>query len=200
MVIGITGCPGSGKSALAAVLEEQGWALVDADEIGREVVENDASVLDSLANAFGSDIIDSAGKLNRRLVAARAFSTPENNKTLNNIVHPTLINSLKSRVRELRAEKVNAVVDCALIFEWGIENLFDTIVCVQADERLRKERLMKRDGRTPSDIENLFSAQLPESEKVKRSDIVFTNDFLPEKIREFGLKLSGLPEEKNQDS
>ncbi|MFC1650608.1 dephospho-CoA kinase [Candidatus Latescibacterota bacterium] len=195
MVIGITGCPGSGKSALAAVLAEQGWTLIDADEIGREVVENDAAVLDNLVNAFGSDILDSGGKLNRHLVARRAFSTPENNKTLNDIVHPSLIDRLKSRVDELRAGKANVVVDCALIFEWGIDDVFDTVVCVQADEALRKERIMKRDGRTSRDVENLFSAQLPESEKVRRSDIVFANNFSPEKIREFGLKLSGLPEE-----
>ncbi|MFC1537894.1 dephospho-CoA kinase [Candidatus Latescibacterota bacterium] len=200
MVIGITGCPGSGKSALASVLAEQGWALIDADAIGREVVENDSTVLDALANAFGRDIIDSDGKLNRHLVASRAFSTPENNKILNDIVHPSLINRLKSRVRELKAEKANVVVDCALIFEWGIENLFDTIVCVQADEGMRKERIMERDGRSAEDIENLFSAQLAESEKARRSDIVFINNFSPEKIREFGLKLSGLPGDKKQDS
>ncbi|MFC1551694.1 dephospho-CoA kinase [Candidatus Latescibacterota bacterium] len=193
MVIGITGCPGSGKSALAAVLAMQGWALIDADEIGREVVETDPAVLDDLADAFGSDVLDISGKLNRGLVARRAFSSPENTGTLNDIVHPSLIRCLKSQVNELRAENANVVVDCALIFEWGIGGLFDTVVCVQADEELRKKRIMERDSRSPDDIENLFAAQLPESEKIRLSDMVFENNFHTEKIREFGLTLSGLP-------
>ena len=58
MIIGITGCPGSGKSALAADLAMRGWALIDADEIGREVVESDPAVLEDLADAFGGDVLD----------------------------------------------------------------------------------------------------------------------------------------------
>ncbi|MFC1490018.1 dephospho-CoA kinase [Candidatus Latescibacterota bacterium] len=198
MIIGITGCPGSGKSVLAAELAVKGWALIDADEIGREVVETDPAVLDDLADAFGSDVRNISGKLNRGLVASRAFSTPENTKTLNDIVHPSLIRRLKSQVNVLRVENANAVVDCALIFEWGIGDIFDTVVCVTADERLRKERIMNRDGRSSDDIENLFSSQLPENEKAERSDIVFENNSSTDKIREFGLslaKLSGVPGE-----
>ena len=63
MVIGITGCPGSGKSILAGVIAEQGWILINADDIGREVVENDPLVLGELANAFGQDIIDADDNL-----------------------------------------------------------------------------------------------------------------------------------------
>jgi dephospho-CoA kinase len=192
MVIGITGCPGSGKSALAAVLAMQGWAVVDADEIGREVVETDSAVLEDLADAFGADVLNISGKLNRGLVAQRAFSSPENTVKLNDIVHPSLIRRLKSRVGELRSENSNAVVDCALIFEWDIGDLFDTVVCVQADEELRKQRIIARDGRSSGDIENLFAAQLPESEKIKRSDMVFENNFSADKIGEFGLHLSSI--------
>ena len=193
MIIGITGCPGSGKSILAAVIAEQGWVLIDADTIGREVVEHDSSILNELTKAFGKDILDSDGKLNRHLVAKRAFSNSENNQTLNEIVHPSLINRLKSRIAELRAEKNDVVVDCALIFEWGIERLFDVVVCVQAHEQIRKERIAKRNGRSSEDIEGIFSAQLPESEKVKKSDIVYANNSSIDKIRAYGLMLSELP-------
>ena len=193
MIIGITGCPGSGKSILAAVIAEQGWVLIDADNLGREVIENDSSILNELSEAFGKDIMDSDGKLNRHLVAKRAFSNPENNQKLNKIVHPSLINRLKSRITELRTEKTDVVVDCALIFEWGIESLFDVVVCVQAHEHIRKERLAKRNGRSSEDIEDIFSAQLPESEKVKKADIVFANNSSIDIIRVYGLMLSELP-------
>ena len=148
MVIGVTGCPGSGKSIFACVIAEQGWILINADDIGREVVENDPFILGELANAFGRDIIDADGNLNRHLVARRAFADSEKNQVINDIVHPALIDRLKSRINELQAERVHVVVDCALIFELGIENLFDVVVCVRAHAFIRKERIMKRDGRS----------------------------------------------------
>ena len=193
MVIGITGCPGSGKTVLANVIASQGWVMVDVDDIGRAVVEDEPKTLEKLVEAFGRDIIDSEGKFNRHLVARRAFAKPEKTQILNDIVHPALIDRVKSRINVLRYEKKNTVVNCALIFEWGIENLFDVIVCVQAQEHIRKERLIQRDGRSPEEIEGIFSAQLPENEKVSRADIVITNNSSMDKIKTYGLIFSELP-------
>ena len=193
MIIGITGCPGSGKSILAGVMAEQEWVLVDADEIGHEVVEDDPVVLGKLTEAFGRDIIDADGKLERHVVAKRAFADKGKTRQLNDIVHPVLIDRIISRINELRSKKNDAVVDCALIFEWGIEDLFDIVVTVQSHEHLRKERLLKRDGRSSDEIEGMFSAQLPESEKVSRADIVFANNSSPDRIEAYGLMLSELP-------
>ncbi len=193
MVIGITGCPGSGKTLLSCVIGEQGWVLINADDIGREVVENNPSILEELAEAFGDDIIDMDGNLDRHLVAQRAFSDSGKNKVLNNIIHPALIDRLKSRINELKAEKINAVVDCALIFEWEIENLFDMVVCVQAFESVRKKRIIKRNGRSSDEVYGIFSAQLPESIKVQRADIVITNNGSVDRLKAYGLMLSELP-------
>lgn len=192
MVIGVTGCPGSGKSILASVIAEQGWILVDADDLGREVVENDSSILSELVQAFGQDIIDSDSNLNRHLVARRAFADSEKNQVLNDIVHPALIDRLKSRINELQAEKAHVVVDCALIFEWEIESLFDVVVCVQAHEHIRRERIIKRDGRSSDEVDGIFSAQLSESEKVHRADIVLANNGSIDRIKAYGLMLSEL--------
>ena len=112
MIIGITGCPGSGKSFLANIMTSQSWIMVDADGLGHDVVENNPDVLKELCEAFGEDIIDFDGKLKRHLVARRAFSDTEKNKKLNDIVHPVLIGRLKSRIHELRTEGKNTVVDC----------------------------------------------------------------------------------------
>ena len=193
MIIGITGCPGSGKSILAGVMADQEWVLVDADEIGHMVVDDDPVVLNKLAEAFGRDILDDDNKLKRHIVAKRAFADKEKTSRLNEIVHPALIDRIKSYICGFRTEKTDAVVDCALIFEWGIEDLFDIVVTVQSHEHLRKERLLIRDGRSSVEIEGIFSAQLPESEKVRRADIVFANNTSPDKIEAYGLMLSELP-------
>ena len=193
MVVGVTGCPGSGKSLLAGAIAAHGWLLVDADDIGREVVEGDPEILDKLKDAFGSDILDDEGRLKRRLVAQRAFSESENIRKLNSIVHPKLVDCLKSRIGELRTGHDRIVVDCALILEWGIENLFDVLICVQAHEQTRKERIMKRDRRSSEEVEDIFSAQFQECEKVSKADIVIGNNSSIEKIMLYGLMLSELP-------
>ncbi len=193
MILGITGCPGSGKSMLTDILVQREWILIDADELGREVVEFNPDVLDELKKSFGSDIINTEGRLDRRLLAVRAFAKPEKTKLLNNIVHPRLIRLLKERIENERERNTNSVVDCALIFEWGIEKLFDMVVCVSADESLRKKRLMDRDTRSLSEIEDLFAAQLPECEKMRKADIVIRNNNSVEKLKMFGMFLTGLP-------
>ena len=193
MIVGLTGCPGSGKSVLAAELVNNGWLLVDADDIGREVVEDDPAVLNDLITAFGSDIVDSDGVLLRRVLGKKAFADPIKTRILNDIVHPRLILNLREKVRILLNSGSNAVVDCALIFEWKIQSIFDMIICVAANEQLRKERIMLRDGRSAEDVENMFSAQLPESEKIIKAGIVVNNNGSVESLYMYGKLFSCLP-------
>ena len=77
-----------------------------------------------------------------------------------------------------------------MIFEWEIENLFDFVVCVSSDEKLRKKRLMERDNRSYAEIDGLFSAQLPEHEKMRRADIVIKNDDSVENMTVLGKMLA----------
>jgi len=176
MILGITGCPGSGKSALAAEIERHGWKLIDADVTGREVVENDSAVLSELVQVFGKDILSAEGKLQRRILGKKAFADHHSTGKLNDIVHPKLIARLREVVRDIRLKGADGVVDCALIFEWDIQDMFDSVICVTAEKHLRKERLITRDGRTADEIEKLFAAQFPEGEKALRADIVIKNN------------------------
>jgi dephospho-CoA kinase len=193
MILGVTGCPGSGKSLLAAALAEKGWTLVDVDALGREVVEGDGAMLGELARLFGEDIIGQDGKLNRRLLARRAFSTSENTGMLNRVVHPTLIAKVSGVIRRLRDAGKRTVVDCALIYEWGIEALFHVVVCVRADADIRRNRLMERDLRSAEEVERIFAIQLPECDKAIRADIVLANNGPRERLIAYGFMLSDLP-------
>ena len=194
MILGLTGCPGSGKSLLAGVLGGLGWTVVDADLIGRGVVEDDPGIRADLAREFGDDILDGGGVLDRPLLAGRAFSSRERTDRLNRIVHPALLAALAERIAGLRKSGANAVVDCALVFEWGIEEFFDAVVCVTAGKETRLRRLMERDGRVREDVERLMSAQFPEAEKARRADIVLANKGSIERFRAFGFMIAALPE------
>ena len=193
MVLGITGCPGSGKSLLAEVIAHQGWILVDVDRMGHEIVEQDSGVKQNLITAFGRDIVGNDGRIERKALSRKVFTHPDNIHVLNDIVHPLLIRNMKSYIEESRLKGENVVVDCALIFEWNIEGIFDIIVCVTADEMVRKERLRHRDGRTEKEIDGMYHAQLSEHEKSRRADIVLMNCASIERIKVYGLMLSELP-------
>lgn len=193
MIVGITGCPGAGKTVLSKAVATHGWVLVDADDMGRDVVDTDQDVRDRLADAFGADVIGSDGKLVRPLVAKRAFADAAGTETLNSIVHPALVSRLKSRIETIRTQNKHGVIDCSLIFEWGIEDDLDLVICVHADPETRKKRIMDRDGRSSEEIDGMFRAQLPEDEKIRRAHIAFANDRVPESLSAFGAVVAGLP-------
>ena len=176
MIVGVTGCPGAGKSRFANVMAEHGWRLIDADGLGREVVETSEELLARLADAFGHDILLTDGTLDRRLLGTRAFAGREETRRLNEIVHPALIETIESRIGECVGECIDAVVDCALIFEWNIARLFNIIICITATRENRAGRLMDRDGRSAEDVARMNAAQRTQHEKVRASDIVIAND------------------------
>ena len=113
---------------------------------------------------------------------------------LNRIVHPRLVGRLESRIGEFRRDAVDAVIDCALVFEWDMDDRFDLVICVAAEEEARKRRLMARDGRTESEVRDMFAAQLPEPEKMRRADLVLNNTTIGEDaVRRFGALLADAP-------
>lgn len=192
MILGITGCPGSGKSLLAEVIAGQGWVLVDVDRMAHEIIEQNIRVKNKLIASFGKDIIGSDGHIKRRVLAHRAFQHQDKTMDLNHIVHPPLIRNLTTYLKQLKLEKKNVVVDCALIFEWNISSIFDIIVSVVSDEKIRMKRLQKRDGRTAKEIKSINRAQLSERDKSLRADIILMNMASKEKIQLYGCMLSGL--------
>ena len=194
MILGVTGCPGSGKSELASELKRRGWLLIDADAVGREVVEESEDVLAQLCVVFGDDIVNEEGQLNRRELGKRAFSSHVNTRKLNEIVHPRLIEHMRREIHLLHSSGSNVVVDCALIFEWDIGEMFDMTVCVASDEASRKERIMHRDGRSSKEVADMFGTQLSEVEKMKRADIMVKNNGSLNKLFTFGSMLHQLPD------
>lgn len=145
-VIGLTGPTGAGKSTVAAAFRKLGCAVIDADALAREAV-SDPECLAALAAAFGGDIVAPDGSLDRRRLAGRAFSGPEQTQRLNRITHPVILKRALRRIAELKQSAAAAVVlDAALLFESGADSLCDTTVAVTAPPASRLRRIMARDG------------------------------------------------------
>ena len=140
VVIGVTGEPGSGKSALARQLGALGGTIIDVDRLGHELIETPRIKRD-LVEAFGDDILTGEGEISRRNLAEKAFSSAEATAKLNSIVHPKLI----SRVRALVAKNLPfAVVDAGLLHELGLGDLCTTAIYVKATRDARLQRVAER--------------------------------------------------------
>lgn len=181
MVIGLTGQIGSGKSTAARILASFGARVIDADLIGREVVEQSAELRRRLARAFGKDIVDSRGRLNRKKLAVRAFATGASRDKLNKIVHPHLLRRLRSRIRE-EQKRGQVVIDAALLLYWGMDREVDVTLVIHAGLETRLKRLQAR-GIQPGDAKARQRAQLPYAEFRDRADRVILNNGTPSDLK-----------------
>lgn len=146
MVIGLTGPTGAGKSTVAAAWEKAGCAVVDADKIAREAVLRPACVAELKAE-FGGDIADEKGNLDRRLLAKRAFASPQKTERLNAITHPVITEEVIKRISLLQQSGAKAIIlDAPLLFESGADRLCNTSVAVTAPVEIRRNRIMARDS------------------------------------------------------
>lgn len=172
-IIGLTGQSGAGKSTAAQVFEQNGFAVINADSLVKRVYEQNEYCLDAVAARFGSDIINPDGTLNRKRLAKRAFSSEENTRVLGGIVHPFVLSEF---LKELKGSSGYAVFDAPQLFESGIDVICDVIVSVVAEEKIRLERIMNRDGITESEARQRINAQLSEEFFRANSDYIIENN------------------------
>ena len=178
MLIGLTGQIGAGKSTAAATMARLGAVVIDADQIGREVVERSNALKRKLVLAFGPEIIDAHGQVRRKKLAALAFADRKAKTTLNSLVHPYLLKELQSRVNIiLRAGRV-VIIDAALLLDWDMDREVDFVLVIHASRAERLKRL-KSKGVSPEDALARERAQLPYREFQKRADRVILNNGTP---------------------
>ncbi len=178
LVVGVTGGIGAGKSTVSRMFALWGARVIDADQIAREVVEKDPRILQDLAGAFGSGILQAGGSLNRGELGRLAFRDRRGGERLNEILHPPILARLKSLLAALRQSDYRGivVVDAALLVECRVLGLVDKLVVVEASEHLRRQRLMERTGLSAGEIRDRMAAQLPSPDKSKLADYLIVND------------------------
>jgi dephospho-CoA kinase len=174
MRIGITGQIGAGKSTAARILQRMGGYLIDADRIGREVVEQNADLRVKLAGAFGRDVLDNRGKLKRNITAQRAFKDEKSKQQLDRLVHPYLLKELRRQIKEAEREHQVVLIDATLIFEWQLERELDLTVVIYAPRTIRFSRLQKK-GVDAVDARARQRCQLSLAEYRRRADVVIPN-------------------------
>ena len=172
-LIGLTGQSGAGKSTAAKVFEQNGFTVINADELVKKVYEPNSPCLFAVSSRFGRDVINTDGTLNRVLLAQRAFSSIENTAALNEIVHPFVLSEMLSELKDV--EDI-AVFDAPQLFESGIDAVCDVIVSVVADEDVRLKRITLRDGITEAQARDRINAQHSEEFFKSNSDFIIENN------------------------
>ncbi|ANE03904.1 dephospho-CoA kinase [Corynebacterium crudilactis] len=182
--IGLTGGIGSGKSTVADLLSSEGFIIVDADQVARDIVEPGQPALAELAEAFGQDILKPDGTLDRAGLAAKAFVSEEQTALLNAITHPRISEESASRFKEAEAngEKV-AVYDMPLLVEKGLDRKMDLVVVVDVDVEERVRRLVAKRGLTEEDVRRRIASQVPDDVRLKAADVVVDNNGSLEDLR-----------------
>ncbi|HLG03228.1 MAG TPA: dephospho-CoA kinase [Bacteroidia bacterium] len=173
--IGLTGGIGSGKTTVANVFRALRVPVFEADEIAREMQEQDQNVRLQIRDAFGPGVFENDTRLDRKKLASIVFNDPQQLEKLNAIVHPAVGRAFAGFC-EANKEHPYVIKEAAILFETGQEKMLDAMICVAAPEALRIERVMKRDQVMAAQVQARMQNQWPEAEKVKRSQFIVVND------------------------
>jgi dephospho-CoA kinase len=171
-VVGLTGGVGMGKSTAAQLLGSRGAAVVDTDDLARQVVEPGQPALAEVREAFGAGIVGPDGRLRRDELARRVFADPAARQRLEGILHPPIRALWRAQVETWRtAGRPLAVVVIPLLFETKAEAELDATICVACSAATQHQRLLAR-GWSPEHIEQRLQAQWPVETKMVRADYV----------------------------
>lgn len=177
IIVGLTGQTGAGKSTVSAVFTKNGFALIDADKISREVVEPGKPCLSELFDFFGEGIRNADGTLNRRALAKLAFSDKKKLESLNSICHPFITEEIFLRINRFTEEGRRLILlDAPTLFESRASDFCDLIISVIAEPEVRCRRIIERDGLTEEAARERMNAQLDEAFFLKNSDYIIRNN------------------------
>ncbi|MCM3702946.1 dephospho-CoA kinase [Paenibacillus macerans] len=177
MNIGLTGGIATGKSTVSRMLVRKGAVLIDADVIAREIMEPGHPVLAAVAERFGQAVLHPDGTLNRKKLGEIVFASPEERKALENLTHPAIRAEMRKRMAGLEAEDPRRLVvaDIPLLYESGLERLYERIMVVYVPRDVQLSRLMQRDGLSREEAERRLNAQMDIELKKERADILIDN-------------------------
>jgi len=172
--IGLTGGLASGKSFVGHALAELGCHLIDADELGHQVLMPGAEAYDAVVNEFGEEILDDDRYIIRRKLGALVWNNSDRLAKLNTLVHPPVIAREQQMISEFAKQDPAAivVVESAILVETGSYGRFDRLIVVVCTVEQQVERAMKRGAYSKEEVLARLSRQLPLEEKVRVADYV----------------------------
>jgi dephospho-CoA kinase len=170
----VTGGIGGGKSSFCKYIADKGYPVISADEISKEILVKNKQIKQQIVKTFGKDAY-TGERLNNKYLAEKVFSSASAVKKINAIVHPAVISEIDALMKSYLKKHSIVFVEAALIYEAGMEELFDYVIVVTADEEVRKKRAFEN-GINEDEFNKRNQNQMPEEKKKKKADFVFVNN------------------------
>lgn len=184
--VAIVGNIASGKSTVEKILVDKGYLVFDTDNLSHEILESKSEIIKEIFKEF--DISDENGSVSRRKLGEIVFCNSAYKTKLENVIYPELKQKISNIFEEYKESKF-IFISVPLLFEVGWENMFDKILFIQADDKLRLTRLMKRNKLSKDEATCRISSQQAQNEKAKKSDFIICNNddiiLLQKQINEF---------------
>ncbi len=176
-VIGLTGQSGAGKTTVCNILQENGFAVINADLLAKKLLDENQICKKTLSLTFGKDIINENNTINRQLLADKCFTNKNNTDLLNKITHPFIIYMALQEIKRFAAlGKQYIVFDAPVLFESYSDVFCDTIISVISSLENRTKRIINRDKITYEQAKKRISAQYDDNFYIQRSDFVIKNN------------------------
>ena len=183
-VLGLTGGVGMGKSTAARLLKKAGLPVVDSDDLAREAVQPGTEGLAEIADGFGEGFLKADGSLDRDKMASTVFQDEAARKRLETIIHPRVRAAWENRIEKWREQKRPVgVVVIPLLFEVGLQDSFDVVLCVASTASTQRSRLRGRNW-SDAQIAARIAAQMDIAQKMDLADHVLWNEGTPEQLGE----------------
>jgi dephospho-CoA kinase len=178
--IGLTGGIASGKSTVAQLFAGHGVPVIDLDLVAHEVVAPGEPALAAIVAAFGPDVLDAAGQLDRTALRARVFQDPAERKRLEALLHPRI---LEAAVRHAEtAGGPYQVIVAPLLVEFGLTGWVDRVLVVDCPTETQLQRLLARDGGDETIARAILASQASREQRLAAADDVIVNDGPPERL------------------
>jgi dephospho-CoA kinase len=177
LVIGLTGGIGAGKSAVASIFAEHGFAVLNTDDLAKSVMAEQPEVSIAIRDEFGDEAFQD-GKLNAQFIGTIVFGDDsEKLERLNRIVHPPVIDAMIAKIEDLHKSGESVIfVESALIYSAGVDDGFDYIIAVVADDELRIKRLVESRGMYETEIRKRMSSQTSKEQLISLADFTIENN------------------------
>lgn len=177
---GLTGGIGSGKTYVSRLLEKEGFPIFNCDQAARKLMCEDVSLQSELSSLTGTPVITSSGELDKKIIGDYLFASPDHVRQVNALVHPlvrkTFLEWVDVQTSRSDSPKQWVGMECSILFEARFDDLVDFIISVYAPAEVRLQRVEQRDHLTSEQIKRRMARQLPEKDKLERSDFVIQND------------------------
>lgn len=181
IVISITGGIGSGKTTVANIIRDMGFVVISSDENAKKLINSNDEIKNKLIALFGEAVFSTDGKLNSKYLSQKVFGDTqmhkENLQSLNQIVHPYVIDYLINEVNKYEKNGEEYIfVESALTYEAGLEEGFEYVIVVDSDEDTAIQRVMKRTGLSKQEVSYRNQNQISRQRKKEVADFVIENN------------------------